>query len=314
MIAMSYLWRDEGRSPPLTGLHVSVPAPCGVSALPEKYRDREKASEQNKDAPIFNRATSDFIACMPLKAEDSSYLRCCSKREARPIFFATFSDAVPKWTRGSSTDMARRSWCRSSEGRWTALWRAAARIWREDKSRCLPWAYSWLLGCFLLLSSRRIIGSRRRKAWNGSSKLLSKAGYSRWSIRCSRGALEWVFGSVIVILPRITKHALFLSYGVLREWHIVYVASKPKICPRQCGTPPCILVLCSQIFEILHVGTEPLLCSQLFSTRILGQCIHIREGYDFKEGIDDPLPPRACCCQRSWHRYEDYVTSRGQVV
>ncbi|CZR62791.1 related to Putative sterigmatocystin biosynthesis lipase/esterase STCI [Phialocephala subalpina] len=61
-ITVSHLWRDEGLTPPLTGLHLAVPAPCIISALPQKYREKEKSWEQNKDAPTFNRDTSNFLA------------------------------------------------------------------------------------------------------------------------------------------------------------------------------------------------------------------------------------------------------------
>jgi len=60
MAAISHLWRDESLTPPLTGIFLAVPSTCVVSALPEKYRQREVSWEQNRDAPIFNVATSDF--------------------------------------------------------------------------------------------------------------------------------------------------------------------------------------------------------------------------------------------------------------
>jgi hypothetical protein len=62
-ITVSHQFRDEGVFPPLTGLYLAVPSPCRIAELPEKYRSREKSGEQNKDAPIFNRAVSDFLAC-----------------------------------------------------------------------------------------------------------------------------------------------------------------------------------------------------------------------------------------------------------
>jgi len=61
MIAISHSWRDEGHTPLLTGLFASIPMPCVSSALPEKYRHRDISSEQNKDGPIFNQTTSQFI-------------------------------------------------------------------------------------------------------------------------------------------------------------------------------------------------------------------------------------------------------------
>jgi acetyl esterase/lipase len=58
---ISHLWRDEGITPPLTGLYLSVPAPCIVSSLPEKYRSKEKAWDQNQNAPFFDREASNFL-------------------------------------------------------------------------------------------------------------------------------------------------------------------------------------------------------------------------------------------------------------
>lgn len=66
MATVAHLWRDEGLTPPLTGVYLSVPGPCIVSALPEKYRAKEKSWEQNKNAPIFNREASNFLACKSL--------------------------------------------------------------------------------------------------------------------------------------------------------------------------------------------------------------------------------------------------------
>lgn len=60
MIAVSHLWRDEGLTPPLTGLYLSLPSPCIVSTLPEKHKSRVISWEQNKNAPVFNRASNEF--------------------------------------------------------------------------------------------------------------------------------------------------------------------------------------------------------------------------------------------------------------
>jgi hypothetical protein len=62
-ITVSHQLRDEGVFPALTGLYLAAPGPCRIAELPEKYRLREKSWEQNKDAPIFNKAVSDFLAC-----------------------------------------------------------------------------------------------------------------------------------------------------------------------------------------------------------------------------------------------------------
>ena len=60
MMAISHQWRDEELTPSLTGLYLSLPSPCIISALPEKYKSRIISWEQNKDAPVFNRASNDF--------------------------------------------------------------------------------------------------------------------------------------------------------------------------------------------------------------------------------------------------------------
>lgn len=60
MAAISHLWRDESLTPPLTGVFLAVPSICVISALPDKYRHREMSWKQNRDAPIFNVAASDF--------------------------------------------------------------------------------------------------------------------------------------------------------------------------------------------------------------------------------------------------------------
>ncbi|KUJ10556.1 alpha/beta-hydrolase [Mollisia scopiformis] len=61
-ITVSHLRRDERLTPPLTGLHLGVPAPCIVSSLPAKYREKEKSWEQNMNAPIFNVEVSGFLS------------------------------------------------------------------------------------------------------------------------------------------------------------------------------------------------------------------------------------------------------------
>jgi len=60
MTTISHIWRDEGLTPQLTGLYLSVPAVCVVGSIPEKYKSRIISWEQMKDAPVFNRETSDF--------------------------------------------------------------------------------------------------------------------------------------------------------------------------------------------------------------------------------------------------------------
>lgn len=92
MITVSHLWRDDGLSPPLTGLHLAVPAPCIVSALPEKYRMKEKSWEQNRDAPLFSREASNFLAqYVKPKPEDpirSPLLFSSGHQNLPPAYFA----------------------------------------------------------------------------------------------------------------------------------------------------------------------------------------------------------------------------------
>jgi hypothetical protein len=62
MMAITHLWRDENHIPPVTGLFVSIPMSYHTpSALPEKYSQRDISYEQNKDAPVFNEITGNFI-------------------------------------------------------------------------------------------------------------------------------------------------------------------------------------------------------------------------------------------------------------
>jgi len=62
MMAITHLWRDENRTPLITGLCISIPMSYHTpSALPEKYSHRDLSYEQNKDAPIFNEITGNFI-------------------------------------------------------------------------------------------------------------------------------------------------------------------------------------------------------------------------------------------------------------
>lgn len=62
MMVITHLWRDEGLTPPLTGLFVSIPRSYhSPSALPEKYRQRDISYEQNKHGPIFNETVSKFL-------------------------------------------------------------------------------------------------------------------------------------------------------------------------------------------------------------------------------------------------------------
>jgi hypothetical protein len=62
MMAISHLWRDEGITPPLTGLYLSIPGVSLMSAVPEKYKSQVISWEQNKDAPVFNRHSTEFVS------------------------------------------------------------------------------------------------------------------------------------------------------------------------------------------------------------------------------------------------------------
>jgi hypothetical protein len=62
MMAITHLWRDGNHIPPVTGLFVSIPMSYHTpSALPKKYSHRDISYEQNKDAPVFNEITGNFI-------------------------------------------------------------------------------------------------------------------------------------------------------------------------------------------------------------------------------------------------------------
>lgn len=59
--SISLLARDEGLSPPLTGVLLSVPTVIYPSVIPEKYRDVYLAREQNANAPYYlNRLNEVF--------------------------------------------------------------------------------------------------------------------------------------------------------------------------------------------------------------------------------------------------------------
>jgi hypothetical protein len=62
MMTITHLWRDGGLTPPLTGLCVSIPTTYhNPSILPDKYHHLDISYEQNKDGPIFNQTTSQFL-------------------------------------------------------------------------------------------------------------------------------------------------------------------------------------------------------------------------------------------------------------
>lgn len=52
-IAISHLYRDEGISPPITGLYLSVPGLL-FEAVPERYKHEYTSHLECGDAPIMN--------------------------------------------------------------------------------------------------------------------------------------------------------------------------------------------------------------------------------------------------------------------
>ncbi|KAE9362699.1 alpha/beta-hydrolase [Stipitochalara longipes BDJ] len=92
MATISHLWRDDGLAPPLTGLFLAVPAPCVVSALPEKYRHQELSWEQNRDAPVFNSTTSEWNSNIAQFKDDdplrSPLLFPTGHKDLPPTYFA----------------------------------------------------------------------------------------------------------------------------------------------------------------------------------------------------------------------------------
>lgn len=69
--------RDEGISPPITG--VSLVAPCVVhwDAVPEEYKSMYKANEQCKNAPLLDMAAMEwFIGENALEVRDNIVLFC----------------------------------------------------------------------------------------------------------------------------------------------------------------------------------------------------------------------------------------------
>jgi len=62
MMAITHIWRDEALTPPVTGLFVTIPMAYHTpSALPDKWSNRDISFTQNKDAPLFNETTGNFI-------------------------------------------------------------------------------------------------------------------------------------------------------------------------------------------------------------------------------------------------------------
>ena len=52
--AVSHMYRDEGNSPPLTGVYLSIPSLLAPEALPERYKSEYLSREQHKDGLVIN--------------------------------------------------------------------------------------------------------------------------------------------------------------------------------------------------------------------------------------------------------------------
>lgn len=75
MMAITHLWRDECLTPPVTGLFVTIPMSYhSPSALPDKWSYRDISFTQNKDAPLFNETTGNFIDSESALSSSSSSL------------------------------------------------------------------------------------------------------------------------------------------------------------------------------------------------------------------------------------------------
>lgn len=61
---VSHLARDEKLSPPLTGVHLSVPGLMQVDGVPEKYKNEVLSFEQNENAPVLNMEGVRILARM----------------------------------------------------------------------------------------------------------------------------------------------------------------------------------------------------------------------------------------------------------
>lgn len=58
---MALLARDEGLSPPLTGVSASIPSVLSREAVPERFKAEYLSFEQNRDAPGLDTAGLDFV-------------------------------------------------------------------------------------------------------------------------------------------------------------------------------------------------------------------------------------------------------------
>ena len=53
--------RDEGLSPPVTGVNLNAPATVHPDVVPDKYKSVYKAYEQNKNAALLDKQAMDFF-------------------------------------------------------------------------------------------------------------------------------------------------------------------------------------------------------------------------------------------------------------
>lgn len=55
--SISHLARDEGMTPKLTGVYLSIPSLVAPEAVEEKWKSVYTSREENKDAPILNQGS-----------------------------------------------------------------------------------------------------------------------------------------------------------------------------------------------------------------------------------------------------------------
>jgi len=59
--AISHMYRDDGLSPPLTGIYLSIPSILDPQVVPDKYKTRYLSREQNRNAPILGQEAIDLF-------------------------------------------------------------------------------------------------------------------------------------------------------------------------------------------------------------------------------------------------------------
>lgn len=63
-LVATLLARDEGSSPPLTGLSLSIPAILPPEAVPDKYKAEYLSYEQSVDTPGLDTKSLQYLICM----------------------------------------------------------------------------------------------------------------------------------------------------------------------------------------------------------------------------------------------------------